>query len=121
MDIKTVLAILESIVIPVLVFILQAEIKDNRRIRNERKEENQEREKGIQEGVVALLRTQLIDNHKKYMREGSIPSYAYENWVLMHKAYKALGGNGMIEHMNEEIEDLPIRAAGTEAKKWEKR
>lgn len=121
MDTQTIVSVIEAIVIPVLVFALQGALKDNKRLRNKRKEENQEREKGISEGVVALLRTQLIDNHKKYMQQQSIPSYAFENWVLMYQAYKALGGNGMIEHMNEEIEDLPIRAAGTEAKKWEKR
>lgn len=121
MEVETIVSVIEAIVIPVLVFALQGALKDNKRLRNKRKEENQEREKGISEGVVALLRTQLIDNHKKYMLQQSIPSYAFENWALMYKAYKSLGGNGMIEHMNEEIEELPIRAAGTEANKWEKR
>jgi hypothetical protein len=27
----------------------------------------------------------------------------------MYKAYKALGGNGMIDHMEVEIQELPIR------------
>lgn len=30
-------------------------------------------------GTMLLLRVQLIEYHDKYMRLGSIPSYAYEN------------------------------------------
>lgn len=47
-------------------------------------------------GTMLLLRVQLIEYHTKYMREGEIPSYAYENFVEMYDAYHALGGNGMV-------------------------
>ncbi|WP_243126949.1 hypothetical protein [Hominisplanchenecus murintestinalis] len=43
-----------------------------------------------------LLRVQLIEYHDKYMKLGSIPSYAYENFVEMYQAYHELGGNGMV-------------------------
>ena len=55
-------------------------------------------------GTMLLLRVQLIEYHDKYMNEGTIPSYAYENFTEMYKAYNALGGNGMVTHMKEEID-----------------
>ena len=46
-------------------------------------------------GTMLLLRVQLIEYHDKYMKLGSIPSYAYENFMEMYEAYHELGGNGM--------------------------
>lgn len=60
-------------------------------------------------GTMLLLRVQLIEYHDKYMSLGHIPSYAYENFCEMYEAYHRLGGNGMITHMYEEVEELEIR------------
>lgn len=60
-------------------------------------------------GTMLLLRVQLIDYHDKYMKLGSIPSYAYENFEEMYGAYHALGGNGMITKMHEELQELHIK------------
>lgn len=65
-------------------------------------------------GTMLLLRSQLIDYHSKYMKRGSIPSYAYENFIEMYDAYHALGGNGMVTHMKEEIEELSFNKANKE-------
>ena len=46
-------------------------------------------------GTMLLLRVQLIEYHDRYMKLGSIPSYAYENFCEMYEAYHKLGGNGM--------------------------
>ncbi|MCU6685650.1 hypothetical protein OCV99_03600 [Dorea acetigenes] len=59
-------------------------------------------------GTMLLLRVQLIEYHDKYMKAGSIPSYAYENFMEMYAAYHALGGNGMITKMYEEIHELHL-------------
>jgi len=64
------------------------------------------------EGTMLLLRVQLIEYHDKYMRLGSIPSYAYENFCEMYNAYHKLGGNGMITKMMHEIEELHLREKG---------
>lgn len=61
------------------------------------------------EGTKCLLRVKLIEYHDRYMLEGSIPSYALENWIEMYGAYKGLNGNGMVEGMNNEIHRLPIK------------
>ena len=63
-------------------------------------------------GTMLLLRVQLIEYHDKYMREGEIPSYAYDNFSEMYKAYHALGGNGMITKMYEEIQHLHLKNGG---------
>lgn len=65
-------------------------------------------------GTMLLLRSQLIDYHSKYMKRGSIPSYAYENFIEMYEAYHELGGNGMVTHMKEEIEELSFNKAAKE-------
>lgn len=63
-------------------------------------------------GTMLLLRVQLIEYHDKYIRLGSIPSYAYENFCEMYNAYHKLGGNGMITKMMHEIEELHLREKG---------
>jgi len=63
-------------------------------------------------GTMLLLRVQLIEYHDKYIKKGSIPSYAYENFDEMYKAYHDLGGNGMITHMKEEIDKLHFNKDG---------
>ena len=57
-------------------------------------------------GLMLLLRVQLIEYHDKYMKKGTIPSYAYQNFHEMYDAYHAFGGNGMVTRMKEEIENL---------------
>ena len=64
------------------------------------------KEKALENGVLCLLRVKLIEYHDGYMTEGKVPSYAFENWILMYEAYKMLGGNGMIDHMKNEMEEL---------------
>lgn len=63
-------------------------------------------------GTMLLLRVQLIEYHDKYMRLGSIPSYAYDNFCEMYNAYHKLGGNGMITKMMHEIEELHLGEKG---------
>lgn len=60
-------------------------------------------------GIMLLLRVQLIEYHNKYIVEGEIPTYAYQNFTEMYDAYHALGGNGMITKMKEEIEELHLK------------
>lgn len=63
-------------------------------------------------GTMLLLRVQLIEYHDKYMKLGEIPSYAYENFCEMYKAYHRLGGNGMVTKMMHEIEELHLKQKG---------
>lgn len=63
-------------------------------------------------GTMLLLRVQLIEYHDKYTSAGEIPSYAYNNFSEMYDAYHALGGNGMVTKMKEEIEELHLKKKG---------
>ena len=65
-------------------------------------------------GTMLLLRVQLIEYHDKYVRLGDIPSYAFDNFVEMYNAYHALGGNGMVTKMYNEIQELHLRSGGKE-------
>ena len=60
-------------------------------------------------GTMLLLRVQLIEYHDKYMAQGNIPSYAYDNFIEMYEVYHSLGGNGMITKMYEEIRELHLK------------
>ena len=63
-------------------------------------------------GTMLLLRVQLIEYHDKYMKIGEIPSYAFDNFVEMYNAYHALGGNGMVTKMYNEIQEIHLKNGG---------
>ena len=92
-----------------LIFFLQQSFKENKRLKQEKEEKQSKRETALEEGVVCILRKHLMDEHEKWMEKEHITSKALEHVLLMYKAYKALGGNGMIDHMEEELLELPIR------------
>lgn len=97
-----------SVISGALVFIINNLIKEIKFLRDKKKNDEETKDKAIIEAIVCLLRIKLIEYHDRYIGEGHIPSYAYENWNKMYKLYTALGGNGLIVSMNEDIEKLPI-------------
>lgn len=103
-----ILTIITSVVSAMLVFMLQSAIKENTKLKQEKEEQSSQRETALENGVLCLLRAKLIEYHTKYMDRGSITPHGCQSWLQMYKAYKALGGNGMIDHMKEEIEELHI-------------
>ncbi len=105
----TVLAIATSVISAMLVFILQSVIRENARLKKERDENRAIRHKAMENGVVCILRKLLMDEHELWVGKGYITSHALESGLLMYKAYKDLGGNGMIDHMEDEIQSLPIK------------
>lgn len=110
MDIVTIVVdIVVALVIGVLGYLLQSSIKENRRLRREKEARESARTAAIENGMVCLLRKHLMDEHEKWTAKGCISPKALESGLLMYKAYKSLGGNGMIDHMEEEIQELPIR------------
>ena len=62
-------------------------------------------------GTMLLLRVQLIDYHEKWTQRGYISKHGLENFIEMYNAYHALGGNGMVTHLLEEVKDLPIKTS----------
>lgn len=92
-----------------LAFMLQKKMKENDELKKEQEAAKTKHEKAMEDGVVCILRKHLMDEHEIWAAKGFITSKALESGLLMYKAYKALGGNGMIDHMEEEIQELPIR------------
>lgn len=84
--------------LPILLTYIVWLLKEQKKLRN-----------ANSEGTKCLLRVKLIEYHERYASLGYIHSYALQNWDEMDNAYKALGGNGMIEGMDKEIRALPIR------------
>ena len=104
-----VLTIVVSVVAGILLFMLKQKINENKELKRQRDEAEAVRSKAIMNGVVCILRKHLMDEHEIWTARGYITSKALESGLLMYKAYKDLGGNGMIDHMEEEIQALPIR------------
>ena len=86
-----------SVLLPILVGYIIKLLKDQKKERD-----------ANARGTMLLLRVQLIEYHDRYVTEGSIPSYAYQNFCDMYKAYHALGGNGMIEKMKTEVDNIHL-------------
>lgn len=60
-------------------------------------------------GIQALLRNGIIEQYNKYMDKKYIPIYAMDNVEAMYKQYHALGGNGTITELYEDLKQLPHR------------
>lgn len=99
-----VISIIMSVTSGVLLAVVKNLIDDNKKLKQER----QDKEKAVQDGMMLLLKIQLIEYHDKYMTADEIPTYVYDNFDEMYKVYKTLGGNGMVKHMKESIDKLRI-------------
>ena len=99
-----VISIIMSVISGVLLAVIKGLIDDNKKL----KEERQNKDQAMQDGMMLLLKVQLIEYHDKYMSTGDIPTYVYDNFDEMYKCYETLGGNGMVKHMKESIDKLRI-------------
>lgn len=100
---------LVTIVAGILLFMLKQKMNENKELKRQKDEAEAARSKALENGVVCILRKHLMDEHEIWTARGYITPKALESGLLMYKAYKDLGGNGMIDHMEEEIQALPIR------------
>lgn len=99
-----IIAVAVSVVSGSLIFLIENLIKENQQLKNAKKDS----EKAVSDGVMTLLKIQLIEYHDRYMKDGKIPSYVYDNFDEMYSAYEALGGNGMVKHMKDDIDKLRV-------------
>lgn len=63
----------------------------------------------LEMGMQAVLRDRIIEQYSKWIDREYIPIYAIENVEAMYKEYHALGGNGTITQLMEELRELPKR------------
>lgn len=66
-----------------------------------------EDQRSLRDGTQALLRNEIIHAYDKYTAQEWIPIYGRENISAMYKSYHALGGNGTITDIMDEIKALP--------------
>lgn len=99
---------LVSIIAGIALFMLKQKMSENKELKRQKEEAEAARDKAIENGIVCILRKHLMDEHECWITRGYITPKALESGLLMYKAYKDLGGNGMIDHMEEEIQALPI-------------
>lgn len=63
--------------------------------------------KGLKQGLIALLRNEIVRIYEKYVMLGYCPSYMKENVNAIYTNYHALGGNGYATSMINELYKLP--------------
>lgn len=62
----------------------------------------------LRAGVQALLRDRIIQAYNHYVCEkGWVPIYAKESINACYKSYEALGDNGVIDSLMEQLNELP--------------
>ena len=63
--------------------------------------------KALQDGMLSLLRAEIIRSHDKYSEKEFCPIYAKDAIDKAYNAYHTLGGNGTITVLYKEIMALP--------------
>ena len=67
------------------------------------------KEKAIEEGVLALLKNELVKEYREYKDKGELSILDKENIESMFIQYKNLGGNGTVKHLIDELMELPTK------------
>ena len=79
-----------------------------RKAESQRLEDKRQREfEALKNGVQSMLRDRLIQSALSYEKQGWIDTNSLENIGLMFSAYSALGGNGIVTKLFNEIQELP--------------
>lgn len=60
-------------------------------------------------GTMLMLRAKLIEYHRDWTERGYVTRHGLETFLEMYEAYHDLGGNGMVTHLREEVEELQIK------------
>lgn len=61
----------------------------------------------LKKGMQSLLRSDIIKAHDKYTEKGHAPIYAKESLTKSYEAYHALGGNGVVTKLYNDVMSLP--------------
>lgn len=114
-----VLHIMPEIIMSVLAFVcalLKRQITQLRKHHEEEQKALKAEYNAVKKSICALLRADLVKEHRRMMDEGYCTNYAYESYINLYKQYKALGGNGMAKRLMDEVDTLPIKSAEGEVK-----
>lgn len=67
------------------------------------------RNKALSKAVQSLLRDRLIEKYRLFKTNGEMTILDKENVDALFKEYKALGGNGTIKELMEDLEHTKIK------------
>lgn len=73
-----------------------------------RQRKTEARQRALEEGMVAILRDRIIWAYYHYHDRGSITLQGLENVKGMYAAYKALGGNGIVDKLEDDMLELEV-------------
>lgn len=90
-----------------LIGILVPVISSNRRTAESVQQTREEQER-IAEGQRCLLRNDMLDIYYANQESKTIRQYAYQNFVLLYEAYKALKGNSFIDKIYDEVKSWEV-------------
>lgn len=83
----------------------------NKRIEKVQQKQREQdiKQNAVEKGVQALLRSEIIRMYNKCSELGRFPIYERENLEHLYAEYKALGGNGVVEGLVEDLNELPAQ------------
>ena len=58
---------------------------------------------------LSQIKNTLVDKYNQSMERGYITPYELDAWHQMFDSYTELGGNGFVEAIKEQIDELPTR------------
>jgi hypothetical protein len=70
-------------------------------------------QKALKDGTQSLLRSEIIRCYDVYTERGYISIHGLESVLAMYDAYHALGGNGTVTKLMEELRELPVKTRKT--------
>ena len=70
--------------------------------------QEKERNQAIEDGVRDILRMQILDTYEKCSAAGKITVSRKDAIDSAYRSYHALGGNGTITQVHNEIMEMPI-------------
>lgn len=63
----------------------------------------------MKDGMLSLLRAELIRSGEKYIERGYAPIYAVDAYDKAYIAYHGLGGNGTMTQLHDKVMKLPTQ------------
>ena len=102
------LEFLFSLIIGIIGYFVK-KIKKKQEEQAKKQEEQEKIYEAMKKGVEALLRNELIKNFRIHKANGEITLLDKENMEHLFEQYFALGGNGMMQDLHKEFQEIPIK------------
>ena len=79
------------------------------RLLRRRQKRTDARQRAAERGIQALLRDRILQAYYHYAERGWITLHGLENVEALYREYRALGGNGAVVKLVEDLRDLEVR------------